>query len=242
MCGRFVSASPPDELARYFGAQLPDHELEANFNVAPTDEVYVVRASDGHRQLTAVRWGLVPFWAKEAKVGAKMINARAESVLAKPAFRSAVQRRRCLVPADGFYEWATVPGHKAKQPYYVFRSDGEPLVFAGLWERWRPPGTGREGEPLQTCTIITCGANGTMSAIHDRMPVLLAPGAWDDWLRTDASAGDGRGDDVADLARLLVGAPDGLLTLRPVTTAVNRVANNGPQLLHEDPEPLAAET
>jgi putative SOS response-associated peptidase YedK len=250
MCGRFVSASPPDELARYFGAQQPDHELEANFNVAPTDEIYVVRSSQGQRQVTTARWGLVPFWAKEAKVGAKMINARSESVRDKPAFRNALRRHRCLIPADGFYEWAKVAGHKQKQPYFISRPDGEPLVFAGLWERWRPPpgerddGAGVAGmtsaenraPTLVTCTILTCAANSTMTPIHDRMPVLLAPPAWDYWLGgSDDPSGD---DDLDALAQLFVPAPDDLLQLRPVTTAVNRVANNGPQLLDAEPDPL----
>lgn len=240
MCGRFVSAAPPDELARYFGAEPVDRELEANFNVAPTSEIYVVRAAEGHRQLSTLRWGLIPFWAKDAKIGAKMINARAESVLDKPAFRNAIRRHRCLIPADGFYEWAKVAGHKTKQPYYVTRPDGEPLVFAGLWERWRPPASGhpdrtgdkQQGEPVETCTIITCGANHTMSAIHDRMPVVLPPSAWDEWLGAEAD------EPAADLARLLVPAPDDLITLRVVTTAVNRVTNNGPELLEVEPHPL----
>jgi putative SOS response-associated peptidase YedK len=240
MCGRFVSASPPDELARYFDARPPEHELEPSFNVAPTAEVYVVRAEDGHRQLTSLRWGLVPFWAKEAKVGAKMINARAESLVDKPAFRNAVRRRRCLIPADGFYEWAKVAGHKAKQPYYIHRADGEPLVFAGLWERWR----GAKGsEPLETCAIVTCRANATMASIHDRMPCLLPPTAWDRWLASDDASADGEPGAVADLAAvvgLLVPAPDDLLTLHPVGTAVNRAANNGPELLAVEPDPLVA--
>ena len=236
MCGRFVSASPPDELARYFQAEQPDHDLEANYNVAPTAEVYAVRAAGGHRQLTTLRWGLVPFWAKEANVGAKMINARAESLLDKPAFRNAVRRHRCLVPADGFYEWAKVPGHKTKQPYFIYRPDGEPLVFAGLWERWRGPGPDGAERTLETCAIVTCGANAAVSAVHDRMPVLLAPADWDRWL--DPSAGDDPAG-LDRLSRLLVPAPDNLLALRPITTAVNRVGNNGPELLEPEPQPLA---
>lgn len=237
MCGRFVSASPPDELAQYFGAEPPDHQLEANFNIAPTAEVYALRAADGHRRLAALRWGLVPFWAKDRKIGSRMINARSETVFDKPAFRNAIAKRRCLIPADGFYEWAKVPGHKRKQPYYIHRSDGEPIVFAGLWERWRPPeGADDElvdqGGWLETCTVLTCGPNETMAAIHDRMPVLLAPPVWDDWLAPS--------DDPTELARLLVPAPDSLLELRPVTTAVNNVRNNGPELLTVEPDPLAA--
>jgi putative SOS response-associated peptidase YedK len=234
MCGRYVSASSPDDLARYFGAQAPDRELEPSFNVAPTTEVYAVRAQDGHRRLTTLRWGLIPFWAKDAKIGSKMINARSETVLDKPAFRRAIKQQRCLIPADGFYEWAKVSGHKRKQPFYIHRTDGEPLVFAGLWERWRPASEGEddETEVVESCTILTCAANETMAAIHDRMPVLLAPSAWDQWL-----AGD---DDLDQLPGLMVPAPQGLLTLRPVTPAVNSVRNNGPELLEVDPDPLVA--
>ncbi|MEZ5341620.1 MAG: SOS response-associated peptidase [Acidimicrobiales bacterium] len=111
---------------------------EPSYNVAPTNEVYAVRADHGHRSLAALRWGLVPFWAKDAKIGSKMINARSETVSSKPAFRAAYKRRRCLIPADGFFEWSKVEGAKRKQPFYIYRTDGEPLVFAGLWESWRP--------------------------------------------------------------------------------------------------------
>ncbi|MDH3680584.1 MAG: SOS response-associated peptidase [Acidimicrobiia bacterium] len=235
MCGRFVSASPPDELARYFGAEPPDQELEPNFNVAPTREVYAVRAADGHRKLTTLRWGLIPFWAKDAKVGSRMINARSETVLDKPAYRQAIRRRRCLIPADGFYEWAKVPGHSKKQPYYIHRSDGEPVVFAGMWERWRPSAEEDGDEPSETevvesCTILTCAPNESMAEIHNRMPVLLAPAAWDHWLSDT--------EDVAALHELLVPAPEGLLTLRPVTPMVNSVRNNGPELLDLETDPL----
>lgn len=238
MCGRFVSASPPDELANYFGTQLPDQELEPNFNVAPTREIYVVRARDGHRQLSSLRWGLVPFWAKDRKIGSKMINARSETVLDKPAYRRAIRRRRCLIPADGFYEWAKVAGHKKKQPYYIHRTDGEPIVFAGVWERWSPPVGAddelEEGETLETCTILTCAPNETMAAIHNRMPVLLPPSAWDDWLADT--------EDMSVIEELMVPAPDGLLTLRPVGLAVNSVRNNGPELLDIESEPLVAKS
>lgn len=240
MCGRFVSASPPDDIARYFGAEQPERRLEERYNVAPTNEVYAVRAAGGRRALVLLRWGLVPFWAKEPKVGARMINARAESVADKPAFRQALRRRRCLVPADGFYEWATVPGHRTKQPYYIHRPDGEPLAFAGLWERWRAPEADPEQPALETCTILTCEANATMAPIHDRMPVLLPPTRWDQWL--SPGSGDNGPDDatLAELRGLLVPAPEHLLVAQPVTTAVNRVGNDGPALIEPDPDPLVA--
>ncbi len=235
MCGRFVSASPPDELARYFGAELDDQGgLEANFNVAPTNEVYAVRAREQVRQLSALRWGLVPFWAKDLKIGSRMINARSETVAEKPAFRKAYQRHRCLIPADGFYEWAKLPGVKAKQPYFIQRADGEPVVFGGLWERWRPrledgKTIDESAEPIETCTILTCSPNAEMSAIHDRMPVLVPPSMWDDWMATDT--------DLDLIGGLLKPAPDDLLTLTPVSTAVNNVRNKGEELLR----PLPAE-
>ncbi|MFV0526695.1 MAG: SOS response-associated peptidase [Acidimicrobiales bacterium] len=243
MCGRFVSVSSPDELAGYFEAEISDHVLgpnglEPNYNVAPTDGVYAVRVRDGHRELTELRWGLVPYWAKDRRIGARMINARSETVFTKPAFRGAVHRHRCLIPADGFYEWAEVAGHRTKQPYFIHHRDDDPLVFAGVWDRWRPrpdPATpaGDGDEPpavLETCAVITCPANTTMAPVHDRMPVLLTPDRWDRWIAPT--------DDPEALADLLVPAPDGVLTLRPVTTRVNSVRNNGSGLLDAEPRPL----
>lgn len=235
MCGRFVTTSSPDELANYFGAVPPDDGLDDDYNVAPTKEVYVVRAGDGHRRLSTMRWGLVPFWAKDLKIGSRMINARVETVADKPAFRSAYQSRRCLVPADGFYEWAKIPGRKHKQPYYIHRADGEPVVFAGLWERWRPrvpDGDERDesADPIETFTILTGQPNREMTTIHDRMPVMVPASSWDDWLDPDT--------DSQALATLLVPAPDDFLVLRPISNAVNSVRNNGPELL-EEVEPLA---
>ncbi len=226
MCGRFVSASSPEDLADYFDAAIDQAALGANFNVAPTHEVPIVRAVERDRTISVVRWGLVPFWAKDLKIGSKMINARAETVAEKPAFRSAFAKRRCLIPADGFYEWAKIPGQKNKQPYYIYRTDGEPLVFAGLWERWKPKddaGEVLEDELVETFTVLTTSANGDMEPVHNRMPVMVPPTAWDSWL--DPAT------DQDELLQLAVPAPDGLLELRPVSTAVNRVANNAAHLL-----------
>ncbi len=240
MCGRYVSASPPEELARYFGATPPAVALPEDYNVAPTDRVYAVRARDGHRAIEVLRWGLVPFWAKDAKIGSRMINARSETVAEKPAFRRAFQAKRCLVPATGFYEWKTLdalPGAKPrKQPYFIHRADDEPLAMAGLWDRWHPKaddGSDLPGlEPLETCSILTTSANSTMRPIHDRMPVFVPASAWDEWL-------DPAADPVA-LQRLFVPAPAELLTLQPVSTAVNNVRNRGPELI-ETLEPEGAE-
>jgi putative SOS response-associated peptidase YedK len=234
MCGRFVSASPPDEIARYFDAVPAPAEqvLEANYNVAPTDDVYVVLESGGVRRVEALRWGLVPWWAASPAVGSRMINARAESLAEKNAFKPAFEKRRCIIPADGFYEWQKIDGRKAKQPVYVHRPDGEPLAFAGLWEVWRDPND-RDRGALHTCTIITTSANETMAPVHDRMPVILPPEAWDEWL-------DAAHEDIDLLGKLLVPAPARLIRLHPVSTDVNSVRNQGAALI-ERVEPVTGE-
>ena len=178
------------------------------------------------RQLVFLHWGLVPSWADDPKIGNRMINARSESLADKPAYRTAFQRRRCIIPADGFYEWQKIAGSKQKQPYFLHRPDDEPLAFAGLWEAWRGP----EGDLLRSCAIITCGANETMAPIHDRMPVVLPPNAWSGWL-------DRGNHDVPALAKLLVPAPAGLLVPRPVSTDVNDVRTNDAHLV-ERAEPI----
>ncbi len=231
MCGRFVSAAPPDELARYFGATPTETVLEDNYNVAPTDRVYAVRAEAGHRVLTSLRWGLIPSWAPDPKIGSKMINARSETVADKPAFRTAFRKRRCLVPADAFYEWQKIEGVKAKQPWLIERVDGEPLVFAGLWEQWAPKdadGRWIDDRRVESCTIVTTAANATMAPVHDRMPVMIAPRYWDDWLDPET--------DPSLLTPLLAPGPEGVLVLRKVSTAVNNVRNKGPELLEPLPD------
>jgi len=238
MCGRFVSASPPDEIARYFDASAPEALLEPSYNVAPTNDVYAVLSDGSARRVDAFHWGLVPVWAKDPKVGSKMINARAETLATKNAYKPALKRRRCLIPADGFYEWKKVPGAKRKQPYFIHRPDGEPFAFAGLWEVWRGPKDAegnRTGDPLRSCTIITTTPNEPMAKIHDRMPVILPPSKWAEWL-------DPTNDDVATLGKLLVPAPPQIITMHPVSTEVNRVSNKGPELVTEiDPDAPAEE-
>ncbi|MDQ3107064.1 MAG: SOS response-associated peptidase, partial [Actinomycetota bacterium] len=194
MCGRFVATATPAELADYLSAdEVRTETLAASWNVAPTDAVYAVAerrqdastpiAADGdaagRRLLGSYRWGLVPFWAKDAKGGARMINARAESVETK--FRRTLERRRCLIPADGFYEWEKLADGR-KQPWFIHRADGAPMVFAGLWELWRPADAPDDAEPLRTCSIITTAANAALAPIHDRMPAVLSPPDWDLWL------------------------------------------------------------
>lgn len=223
MCGRFVSATPPDQIAQYFGVEeVGETVLEPNYNVAPTTDVYTVLESrEGVRRLEPVHWGLVPFWAKDLKVGNRMINARAETLAEKNAYKRAFAKRRCIIPVDGFYEWHKRPGHKTKQPYFIERADGEPFAFAGLWEIWRGPDG--EDDPFPSVTIITGAANEKMAAIHDRMPIVLPPAAWDTWLDREVT-------DLDRLAAYLVPAPSELITLHPVGTEVNNVRNGGPHL------------
>ena len=229
MCGRFVSATPPDQIAAYFGTEAPEALLAPSYNVAPTNDVYAILSDGTARHLDAFHWGLVPLWAKDPKVGSKMINARADTLAAKNAFKSAFKRRRCIIPADGFYEWhkdPNAPPKAKKQPYFIHRPDGEPVAFAGLWEVWKGPN--KDQEPLRSCVIITTSPNEPMSAIHDRMPVILPESAWATWLDRDI-------DDLDLLGKLLVPAPPELITMHTVSTEVNNVRNNGEHLIEEAP-------
>jgi putative SOS response-associated peptidase YedK len=176
MCGRFTLWTPAGRLAERFDlSSMPD--LKPRYNVAPTQSVAAVRvAAEGGREATLLRWGLVPSWADDPSVGARMINARSETVAEKPSFRTALARRRCLVLADGFYEWQ--PIGKRKQPWLFRLRDGSPFAFAGLWERW----PGRGGEPLESCTVLTTSANDLVKPVHDRMPVILRPESEATWL------------------------------------------------------------
>lgn len=235
MCGRFVSASPPEEIAAYFDATLePSLEewvssagLGPRWNVAPTDDVYVVYDDGSARRVDAFHWGLVPGWAKDVGIGNRLINARAETVDTNNSFKSSFARRRCIVPADGFYEWKKVEGQKKKQPFYVTRTDGEPLAFAGLWAEWHGEVAG-EQVVVRSTTIITTSANETMAPVHDRMPVVLPPESWDEWL-------DHRNLAVARLKPLLVPAAPGVVTMRPVSVEVSNVRNDGAHLVDEIP-------
>ncbi|MBI2705362.1 MAG: SOS response-associated peptidase [Actinobacteria bacterium] len=227
MCGRFVSTAPADEIAKYFGAEPPtEATLEPSHNVAPTSDVYAVLTAEGVRRIEALHWGLVPFWAKSPTAGAKMINARAETLADKNAYRNAYKKKRCIIPADGFYEWAKVPGEKTKQPMYLHRPDGELLAFAGLWERWRNPDN--PDDELHSCTIITGSPNETVATIHDRMPIMLPPSTWDVWL-------DPGVQDLATVGKLLVPAPASLIAMHPVSTEVNNVRNKGARLTEQSP-------
>jgi putative SOS response-associated peptidase YedK len=229
MCGRYVSASPPDELARYFAVdKVAESVHEPHYNVAPTSDVQAVFEKDHERRLDVFRWGLVPFWAKDVSIGNRAINARAETLAESNLFKGAFERRRCIVPADGFYEWRKVPGQRKKQPVYIRRRDGEPLAMAGLWEVWRGPD--KEGEPLFSCTIVTGEPNDLVAPVHDRMPVILPVQAWEEWLARDQR-------DLAALSSLLLPLPSELLEMYAVSTDVNSADNDGPQLI----EPLEPE-
>ena len=240
MCGRYVSATPPDQIAAYFGADALGETLaEPSYNVAPTTQVPVVyepRPTDEQpespRTLDLFKWGLIPFWAKDEKIGNRMINARSETAAEKNSFKRSLAGRRCIIPADGFYEWKKLPDSKTKLPMYITRNDGALFAFAGLHDSWRGPD--RDLDPLRSCTILTTTANEKMSEVHDRMPVMLPPSAWDEWL-------DPTNADVDALARFFVPSPPELISLTPVSTAVNSSRNRGAHLIEPlDDEVLAA--
>jgi putative SOS response-associated peptidase YedK len=216
VCGRFALFASPELVSEYFALGEPPL-LTPHYNLTPGQDIAAVRVDrDGVRRLRALRWGLVPFWAKDAALGRRLINARLDSLGEKPAFREALTRRRCLIPASGFYEWGVDAAGK-KQPFFI-RPRAEPLLaIAGLWERWRAP----SGEPLETCVIVTTDANPTLAPIHDRMPVLLSRAAREVWL-------DARSD-VATIAELAARGPE--LETWPVGTAVNDPRNDDERVI-----------
>ena len=222
MCGRFTQRLSWAELHELMDLIGPPRNLRPRYNVAPSQDVAVVRATGEGRTLSMLRWGLIPAWAKDPAIGYRLINARSETVAEKPSFRSAYRRRRCLIPADGFYEWQRLG--KIRQPWLFGLRDGAPFAFAGLWERWTVPegaaltGSLAElgaGDPVETCTILTTAANETVAPVHGRMPVILPRDACDTWLA---------GEDVC-LAPFAADA----MTVHPVSTLVNRPANDDPR-------------
>jgi putative SOS response-associated peptidase YedK len=250
MCGRFVVASSPTLLAdRFHVDEVAADPAAPNYNVAPRADVLVVRdratEASTTRVLSRVRWGLVPSWAKTPAVGDRMINARAETIAAKPAYQRAFGRHRCLIPADGFYEWRALPpppGSKrpVKEPVFIHRRDGEPLAFAGLWAAWKVPdalaGTvGADDGWLRSCVIVTTRANGLLAPIHDRMPVVLPDDAWDEWLDPRRGGDD---EELAALGRLLRPAPDEWFEVYPVSTRVNRADEQGSDLVRPVGAPI----
>ena len=222
MCGRFTQRLSWAELHELMDLIGPPLNLRPRYNVAPSQDVAVVRAANGGRSLSMLRWGLIPAWAKDPAIGYRLINARSETVADKPAFRTAYRRRRCLIPADGFYEWQRLG--KTRQPWLFGLRDGAPFAFAGLWERWTVPedaaltgslAESKPGDPIETCTILTAAANETVAPVHGRMPVILPWDAHDPWLA---------GEDVS-LAPYAADA----MTAHPVSTLVNRPAYDDPR-------------
>lgn len=217
MCGRFALTTPQQELARYFAIHSdpmdPMPLFRPRYNIAPTQDVATIRISRerGWRELAAMHWGLIPSWSEDPTSGNRMINARSETIATKPSFRVALKCRRCIIPASGFYEWKKQG--KTKQPYYIERVDKAPLAFAGLWEHWKSTARSNDRE-IESCTIITTEANVMMRELHDRMPVILAPGDFDVWL--DPSI-----QDVQSIQHLLTCLPDDALTAYAVSMHVN---------------------
>lgn len=238
MCGRYASTKDPAALAAEFAAddRTGGGAGGADYNVAPTKQVpaVVARHRDGGpvRRLRTMRWGLVPRWAKDPKIGNRMINAKAETVVSKPAFRAAAKYRRCLLPADGWYEWKR-DGDR-KQPYFMTAPDGASLALAGLWETWHDPAAAEDAPPLVTCSVLTTAAIGPLAEVHERMPLVLPADRWEDWLDPERH----------DASGLLEPSPDlvAALELRPVSSAVNDVRHNGAELIspQDAPDPAVA--
>ncbi|MDH3417945.1 MAG: SOS response-associated peptidase [Gammaproteobacteria bacterium] len=212
MCGRFAYFVPAEQLTQHYGLASAAPQTE-RYNIAPSQYVLAIRqAQTGEREATSLKWGLVPHWAKDPTIGNRMINARGETVADKPSFRQAFKRRRCVIPASGFYEWG--PSRAGKWPYYISPADDTLLSFAGLWEHWRTP----EGEALESCTIITIAANASLARIHQRMPVCLAESGYADWLDPETSS--------ETCLKLLAPLPDAALEVRAVSKAVNNPRND----------------
>ncbi len=224
MCGRYVIASDPVSYADYFGVEgVRTEALALNYNVAPTDPVYSVAEHEGERLLGTFRWGLIPHWSKDART--IHINARAETVATRPVFRDSFRRKRCILPADGFYEWEAK--ERGRLPHYIYLGDREPMGFAGIWASWKDPET---EEWVRTCAIITTAANDAISAIHTRMPVILRPEHWDLWL-------DRSNDDLTLLESFLQPYPAHNTREHAVSTLVNSVRNNLPENIQPLPPP-----
>lgn len=225
MCGRFSITTDAAHIAALFDLDVPDLELGIDYNVTPARDIWTVIEDDEGRRLEASHWGLVPSWSDGPSHSSRTINARCETVAEKPSYRAAYRRRRCLIPVSGFYEWTQPPGTKRKQPIYISAKDGSSLVFAGLWDLWRAP----DGSTLRSCSIVTTTPNATIAPFHDRMPVILDRSDW--WTWTDPT--------TSDVANLMGPAPDDLLQLWPVSTAVNSARGSGPGLIEpiepEDP-------
>jgi putative SOS response-associated peptidase YedK len=218
MCGRFTLRTSPRDLVEIFQL-LREPEIAPRYNIAPTQLVLAVRQVDKFREASEMRWGLVPSWSKDPKSGPPLINARAETLASKPAFRMALSKRRCLIPADGFYEWQKGEA-KTKQPFYIQLTKGRLFAFAGLWECWK----GADSSAVESCTIVTTTANSRLAELHERMPVILHEEDYDRWL-------DAKANDPAALQALLVPYPSEEIAFRPVNPFVNSARNDGPSCI-----------
>jgi len=224
MCGRFTLTAKPHRLREHFGLSAVPDDLVPRYNIAPSQPVLVI-PNRTQRVLRPARWGLIPHWATAASAGNRMINARADTLATRPVFRTALERRRCLIPADGFYEWKGA-GTRQRAPFYVRRRDGEPFALAALWDVWRP----RDAEPVASCTIITTDPNDLVAELHDRMPVILAPDAYDAWLDPSPLHPDA-------LLPVLVPCPSEWLEAYPVSSAVNSADRDEPACIAREPLP-----
>lgn len=223
MCGRFTLATPAERIAEHFQlASVP--VLAPHYNIAPSQSIAAIRAAGPQRELVWLRWGLVPAWAKDPNIGYKMINARAESLAERPAYRTAFRRRRCLVPADGFYEWKGTG--RGKQPYHIRRRDRGPFAIAGLWEHWKSPA----GDIIESVTLVTTAANALLAPVHDRMPVLLAPESYGSWL-------DPAMQEPKHLTALLQPCSGDELVVQPVSARVNNTREDDAALIEGEKEP-----
>jgi putative SOS response-associated peptidase YedK len=225
MCGRVIQLSNPDAIRKLFEAAGTAPNAPPRYNGAPAQDLMVVRKNPktGDRVLDMLRWGLIPYWVGDAKGGRKPIIARSENAATSPTFRAAFEKRRAILPVDGFYEWKGATGTKNRQPYAVMMKDRAPFGIAAVWENWKDPTTEAW---VRTFAVLTCPSNELMATIHDRMPVILPASGWDTWLDREV-------DDLELLGRLLVPAPPEVTVLRPVSTEVNNVRNDGPQLTEE---------
>jgi putative SOS response-associated peptidase YedK len=223
MCGRFTLTTTPEQLRAAFSGLIVPNEIQPRYNITPTQPVAVV-PNDSKFQVDYYIWGLIPSWAKDPHISVRLMNARGESLAEKPSFRTAFRRRRCLVLADGFYEWRQEPDHRSKTPMYIKLQTGKPFAFAGLWENWQSP----DGSNILSCTIITTEPNSLMESIHNRMPVILPEEVIPEWLEP-------REPDLHRLQELLVPYPANLMSAYPVSTLVNNPVNDNPRCI----EPVA---
>lgn len=225
MCGRFTLGFSSKDLKEFFSfVEAPD--FGSRYNIAPSQEVLAIRLEEGERRLVLLRWCLIPFWADDPKIGYRTINARAESIHKSPAFRAAFRKRRCLIPASGFFEW--LKKCKEKQPFYIYRKDGKPMAFAGLWERWHNEETDKD---IESCTIITTDANELVGKLHNRMPVILEPDDFERWLNSEEESPGG-------LLPLLKPPAEEVLEMYPVSSYVNKPQNKGEKCIEPKGVPI----